>query len=120
MEQYYCTFKYYDKSKRRLAVFCRYISSTEAELFTLTCSHEDEFNSTYARHVYEGYLRGEDPTWNFHKPLIELIEIEPERREIWTLLNYCRNKYYEYVEIIIEAMAKVLVKGTDAYDIKFT
>lgn len=108
MEQYFCTFKYYDKEYRRLAVFCRYINPLEAELFTLTCSEQDQFDKAYARRVYEAYLNGDDLKFEFHKPVVELITIQPERREIWTLLNYCRERYYAEQIITVPLQMPVL------------
>jgi hypothetical protein len=120
MEQYYCTFKYYDKKGRRLAVFCRFISPTEAELFTLTCSEEDQFQRKYARQVYEAYLKGEDPKFEFHKPLIEIIEIQPEQREVQTLIEYCESNYHFYATIpaevtILTSRQEIITMATNFY-----
>lgn len=107
LPEYYSTFRYYDHKGRRLAVFCRYLNATEAEIFTLTCSKDDQFSRKYARTVYEAYLQGEDLKHEFHKPSIELVTIQPERREIWTLLNFCRKRYY--INVIAELPMEVLI-----------
>ena len=70
----YSTFQYYDQKSRRLAVFCRFLNSIEAEIFTLTCSKEDQFNKKYAHKVYKDYIDGKDPLFEKHKPIIELVE----------------------------------------------
>lgn len=114
--QYYCNFQYYDKKGRRLAVFCRYISPTEAEIFTLTCSIQDQFNRKYARQVYESYLVGGDKNFDFHKPLIELVLIQPEDGEVQTLLAYCRKNYYTLATAEITTDIPVLYNnGSDKY-----
>lgn len=107
LPEYYSTNRYYDQKGRRLAVFCRYLNANEAEIFTLTCSKDDQFSKKYARKVYESYLQGVDLKNEFHKPAIEIIGIEPERREIWTLLNFCRKNYY--INVIAEVPMDVLI-----------
>lgn len=105
------TFTYYDQKGRRLAAFCRFINPTEAEIFTLTCSHEDQFNKKYARMVYGDYLAGRDPLFEKHKPVIELITIQPEERELQTLLRFCHENYYFYLDA--EISVQILVNIND-------
>lgn len=99
--EYAVTFNYYDKKGRRLATFCRFLNATEAEIFTLTCSKEDQFNKKYARKVYEAYLAGVDVKFEFHKPTIELVIIKLEQGELQTLLEFCRENYYLWIPVEI-------------------
>jgi hypothetical protein len=113
MEQLYATYQYYDEQGRRLAVFCRFLSPTEAEIFTLTCSKEDVFVKAYARAVYERYLKGEDMGRN--KPRIDLVTIYPEQGELQTLLRFCKKNYFFYVTSIETALieTEILVQASE-------
>jgi hypothetical protein len=110
MEHYYATFKYFDRKGRRLAAFARYRTYNEAELFVLTCSLEDNFSKKLARRVYEKYLTiGLTPEFTTeYKPLIELVEIKPEKGEVQTLLDYCNKNYYIEAEVEVTEHIPVL------------
>lgn len=100
----YATYNYYDMRGRRLAVFCRFVSATEAEIYTLTCSLEDQFVKSYARKIYENYLTTGKSTLPDNpdkeaKPTIELVTVEPEKGEIQTLVKYCDANYGKRVTL---------------------
>lgn len=111
MENVAVTYNYYDDRGRRLAVFCRFVSPTEAEIFTLTCSRDDHFEKRIARAAYSQYIHTGKPLGC--KPAIELVPIIPEERELQTLLRFCRTHYYFYVNIEINSVLPVLVNNTE-------
>jgi hypothetical protein len=43
------TYKYYDDSKRRLAVMCKPLDESRMEISILTCARKDQFSKEFAR-----------------------------------------------------------------------
>lgn len=103
MENVATTYNFYDKKGRRLSAFCRFIAPTEAEIFILTCSLEDKFVKKTARAKYDEYIT--TGTVDKAKPLIVTVEIEPEQRELQTLIKYMRKNYFilRTIEVPVQA-----------------
>jgi len=95
-QDYFCTFAYYDSKGRRLSVFCRYISPTEAEITTITCSRADPFNKKYAHAQYQLLIDGQPTSC---KPVVTTVAIQPEEREMKTLIRFCRQNYYMVIDV---------------------
>lgn len=101
MSNFVGTYNFYDKQGRRLAVFCRFLDYKTAEIFTLTCSKDDQFSKEFARKTYYLYTTYDKIPIDVH-PKIVTIDIEPEERELKTLLRYCKDNYFRCVTITFD------------------
>lgn len=119
------TFRYYDRRGQRLGVFCRFINETEAEIYTLACSHDDQFNKNFARQVYIDYLKtGRSfyvldglPDSNHAieveaHPTITTVTVVPEEREVQTLIRYCKDNYFYEIHYTIYTEHSLLTNKT--------
>ncbi len=103
------TYKYYDKKGRRLAVFCRYVSPTEAEIVTFTCSKEDKFVKKFAQKEYQAFIN-ENYRELTTKPVTVSVQIKSEQRELQTLINYCNEHYYTFAVISVDVAVLMNIK----------
>ena len=60
------TFKFYDSKERRLAVFCRELSDTSVEFFTLTCSKSEQFSKKFAKQKYDEFITTDKYGYSIH------------------------------------------------------
>lgn len=111
MENVATTYNFYDKKGRRLSAFCRFVAPTEAEIFILTCSLEDKFVKKTARAKYDEFI--ETGIVDKAKPLILTVTIEPEQRELQTLIKYMRNNYFILRTVTVPVQALLTY---DEYD----
>lgn len=119
-KDYVNTYSYFDNKGRRLAVFCRYIDHSTAEILTIACSDKDQFRKKYAIQQYEKYLSYKNtdtlPELDCH-PKIEQVTIVPEERELKTLIRYCQANYFVLIELPYEILRPLLLTAEEYLDL---
>ena len=103
------------KKGKRYSVFGRHIGSDVMELFTLTCSEQDNFSRPEAREVYEHYVKTgeikEKENGEKYHPVISTIPYDIGETMGYVLNCYCRENYIRLWQqtIAIESQIKSVV-----------
>lgn len=96
--EYYSCYRFYNSKKRRLSCFARPVGE-EVELWIWECDRHDIFTKSYARYMYNAYLKGlstyivqESGTKQIN-PVILKIPLNGTHPKA-SFLDYLREKYY--------------------------
>lgn len=104
-------YRFYDKSGRRLALFCDFKDATTAQIYTLPCSKDELFKKSFAKEAYKKFL--ETGVLEKSATLTE-VEVKPEEGTLKTLFRYAYNNLYypvNYAKVTVKTKYKKLNHG---------